>query len=427
MTGDGTSIGRVAPYVFRNSHSQLPNNNRSTVIKIILVVTAIAIFWGFAATSSLVPQIFATTQAQIISTSIFASAGMFIGIVGFSVIATTSWNKRPAPYARLTLNTRAAFKDHKVDTSALDLSIERRASPLVFMHAERAIQGTRKTMEDVSFCVDLPMGKLVGVFDGHGGATVAQTAAAQFPLIFPVKLKENEGDVERAFKETFHQIQTLIQAPEIEYQKGILDKLKKHSTAAVYREHTGKEKPITVGAAASVVFIDKKNRAFVATLGDTHTFAFKKERDKTQVYPLSPNLTFKKKEEARRVGVIGYKINPLHTLYFDATLISGTDVDCDSLYSPLSATNCSRALETLPDPGVSHEPVVSVLQLNRDSVVLIGCDGVWKFVDKPKHFMKEVIEKFWNNPGAIPQATVRYASRHHSNDNISAIAVWARR
>ncbi len=427
MTGDAASIGRVAPYVSRNSHSQLPNNNRATVLKIILVVSAIAIFWGFGATTSLVPQIFATTQAQIISTSIFASVGMFIGIVGFSVIATTGWNKRPTPYARLTLNTRAAFEDHKVDASVVDLSIERRASPLVFEHAEHAIQGVRESMEDVSFCVDLPLGKLVGVFDGHGGAKVAQTAAKQFPLIFPVKLEESKGDVETAFRETFHQIQILIQEPGIEYQKGLLEKLKKHSTAAVYREHRNKEKPITVGAAASVVFIDKKNRAFVATLGDTHTFVFKREREKTQVYPLSPNLTFKKKEEARRVGVLAYKINPLHTLYFDANLISGTDVDCDSLYSPLSATNCSRALETLPDPGVSHEPVVSVLQLNRDSVVLIGCDGVWKFVDKPKHFMREVIEKHWNNPGEIPQATVRYASRHHSNDNISAIAVWAKR
>ncbi|NGX55469.1 MAG: hypothetical protein KR126chlam2_01104 [Chlamydiae bacterium] len=422
MAGEGASIRGSHTRDLYSANPHHPNNNQATALKIIVVVSGIAIFWGLGITSNLVPQIFATSQVQIFSTAAFAGAGLFTGIAGFSAIALTTRKNAPQRtdvYESLRRNTRTAFKDHRVNVARARLIFDHHATSLTFHHQAHAIQGTRETMEDVSFCVDLPIGKLAGVFDGHYGIEVAKLAAQQFPLVFPAKLEETKGDVEKAFRETFQAIQEQIKGTEIESQRTLVKQF-------FSQQGTDPEQEVSPGATASVVYIPESNVAFVATLGDTHTFAFEKRTDRTQVYPLSPVLNWACPQEARRAGAVVVNTD-YQPYYFLPEVVTELKEINKGLRSPISRVNVSRALGNIRDQAISQEPVVTMMQLNKETILLIGCDGVWDFVKKPKDFIRNVIEKHWDSPANIANATVDYAYEHESDDNISALVLWAKR
>ena len=67
-----------------------------------------------------------------------------------------------------------------------------------------------------------------------------------------------------------------------------------------------------------------------------------------------------------------------------------------------------------------------MIQLQAGDIVVIGCDGLWDFVDDERNFITEVIDKYRSNPEELAQFAAHYATTHKSNDNISVIAIKAR-
>lgn len=107
------------------------------------------------------------------------------------------------------------------------------------------MQGWRSNMEDTHICepVDIPngYGMLFGVFDGHGGAEVADYAKANFRKEFIKNSSFKAGDYKKALIETFLSIDKTLE---------------KESFA------------MDAGCTANVVLITK-DRIFCANAGDS--------------------------------------------------------------------------------------------------------------------------------------------------------------
>jgi len=68
-------------------------------------------------------------------------------------------------------------------------------------------QGRRERMEDAHFYEEMASGTLIGLFDGHGRDKVSKLAAKTFPEVFPKILRQNNGNVRKAFEDVFNIIQ----------------------------------------------------------------------------------------------------------------------------------------------------------------------------------------------------------------------------
>jgi protein phosphatase 1G len=76
------------------------------------------------------------------------------------------------------------------------------------------MQGWRRTMEDAHICAaklhDRADMSLFGVFDGHGGAEVAQFCAKYFIRELIASSTFQNGDFDNALKEGFHKMDMLL-------------------------------------------------------------------------------------------------------------------------------------------------------------------------------------------------------------------------
>eukprot|EP01100_Stratorugosa_tubuloviscum_P004713 TRINITY_DN2191_c0_g6_i1.p1 TRINITY_DN2191_c0_g6~~TRINITY_DN2191_c0_g6_i1.p1 ORF type:complete len:323 (-),score=141.17 TRINITY_DN2191_c0_g6_i1:225-1193(-) len=213
-----------------------------------------------------------------------------------------------------------------------------------FAFAAGSMQGWRTTMEDAHVAVlDLEQdASLFCVFDGHGGAQVAEFCAENFANLLVNKKSYKSGDYKTALEKTFLKIDKLL--------------LKKNS------EPDSKFDAFSTGATAVAALI-KQNTLYVANSGDSRCV-------------LSRNLIEKP---------MSFDHKPGDTIEYERIVKAGGYVSQGRVNSNL---NLSRALGDLEykqnanllpsEQIISGFPDIEITELtNADDFLLLGCDGIW--------------------------------------------------
>lgn len=228
--------------------------------------------------------------------------------------------------------------------------------------------GTRATMEDAHFAVEIEQGFLAAVFDGHCGARMAKAVSSYFPQLFETQMRRSENHVHHAFEATFEIL-----------HKTLFDIFDDGSTAVVS-------------------YIDPKtNLIYTATLGDSEARIYRSSEDKTSLIPLSCVRDWTSKRDYERAAEaiedddefenFRYKMKGLKKEFIQTNPIMIKE-QARFFYDQLGfGPNVSRAFGDRPfftsnDIEVmSSKPKITVQSLKPGDVVLIACDGLWDYAD----------------------------------------------
>jgi serine/threonine protein phosphatase PrpC len=224
-------------------------------------------------------------------------------------------------------------------------------------------KGQRPYQEDTSINVELPQGRLLGVFDGHGGNEASQFMAENFAGVF-----EETGSFRLAFR--------------------------------IAAQHL---KDYEAGTTASVVLIPKDSRTvFTAVIGDSPIII---QTDSGIWYSPDHNVRTNEIERVAAQNRGGY--------YCGGYIMKG-------ISGP--GLQMGRALgDALLAPVLSTVPEVAEITVAPKGFVLIGTDGLFD----PGHYgfkdaAKQVIARV-NQDDA--QALVDRAVQLPTGDNVTAILV----
>ena len=248
-------------------------------------------------------------------------------------------------------------------------------------------RGVRKNMEDATLFARLKEGCLLGVFDGHGGSRVANTAKIAFASFFSSSLKETNGNEHMALESMLAQIHKFV----------VLD-----------------PKNRLIGSTAEVSFIRPDGRIFNATVGDSKTFVF---RENGEAIPLSLTRDWSHPEEASRAIKLAKTPADVKER---KKWIGHPDSKCLRVYNCKgSAINISNALGDPTYLEVAIKPSVTEAQLLPGDKIVMGCDGLWDYVD-PKEVRQIILNGTQEENKA--KELVNYAIRSKfSQDNVSVI------
>ncbi len=287
---------------------------------------------------------------------------------------------------KMLKNGEKAIKEHQGQEGVCALSSEFLPSvkgdlealkPVYFQAKE---QGRRDSMEDEHFYMELEEGVFTGVLDGHGGKEVADYASARFQEIFSEILRESSENVHRAF--------------EISIQK-------------VHQEVAEKPDWNKKGSTAVLSFIDKKNRIYTATLGDSEAFIYRKNsKGELKSIPLSCVRDFASQKDAKRVTKSGY--------------LGGFGHKKPRFYYKDESINVSRSIGDCSfDGGVVHKAKIAMNQLKKGDILILACDGLRDFVTE-----EQIIKKISETP-VVEQLAAKLVEHalETSTDNVSVVVV----
>ncbi|MFV0340554.1 MAG: hypothetical protein ACK5MA_08040, partial [Parachlamydiaceae bacterium] len=210
------------------------------------------------------------------------------------------------------------------ETSLIDLSTTACAPVKLDICADIAEDiGSRPTMEDAHFALEIEQGVLAGVFDGHCGSRTAQAIASYFPRIFEEQMKLSENHIHYAFEKTFEIL-----------HKAFFDIFDDGSTGVVS-------------------FIDvPKNLIYTATLGDSEASISRCIDDEYSLIPLSCVRDWTSKKDYERCAA-SFKHDKSRADAFVKAM--STLKEKYLRYSPLEVTNYMRfPYDGHPGPNLSR-------------------------------------------------------------------------
>ncbi len=289
-----------------------------------------------------------------------------------------------------------AVADHGLDCKQLPrLGLQAAKSPLYLACSARSEKGpVRPGMEDAHFDLELPEGRLIAIFDGHGEkGRIARQVSAIFRDCFLEELEKNPDDVRKVL------IDLCAKA-----QSEITD---------------------TSGGTTALVtyFHNASNRIYTATLGDSELKIYRKVGEDIFSVPVSLVRDWKsKKDEARFLKVVD---NPQMQQAWLAL-----DNSKYRRFPPAFGINTARSLGDLrmrwkDETAVSIKPKVSMCQavLDEGKVedrLIFACDGLWDFSNE-EQLIETVIRPHWDNPN-LADHIVEYAIRTvKSQDNVTVM------
>ncbi|XP_025191459.1 probable protein phosphatase CG10417 isoform X2 [Melanaphis sacchari] len=241
----------------------------------------------------------------------------------------------------------------------------------VLMCGASSMQGWREKQEDAHVCLvdfDDDM-SLFGVFDGHGGAEVAQYAVEMLPSLIKNELFE-KGDYEKALVKAFMDFDdSLIEIPVLkrlrtlrlkngkteETDNGDIDEKK-----LVETELAGKDSGCT-----AVVALLVKNKLYVANAGDSRCVV----SIDGKAHAMSKDHKPKDKSELKRILAAGGRVSN------DGRINHGLNMSRalgDHMYKTNSLfPNTKQMITALPD--------VQTIDLKPDNgdFIVLACDGIW--------------------------------------------------
>ncbi|CDR33561.1 hypothetical protein [Criblamydia sequanensis] len=290
-----------------------------------------------------------------------------------------------APRYRHLVNTYRALRNAKMLDllQHIDLThINTSAKPLNWSTSEFSAQGPRPSMEDAHLHLKLPeMGELYCVFDGHGGDfgpshPVADLAKEVFEREFENELKENPKDAAQVFNKLF---------------------------AKIHKEAV--EKKLPGGTTAVVTFVDTNNIATIGTIADSEARVARKIDGKWRLIPLSLVMDFGKRKEAKRAPMETQRAWAENPAWFG-----------NAKNRRVALQNVSRALGDNFE-GIAHKAKISQFQLEKDDLLIVGCDGIWDYV------MDEEILKLIDSKGNLDaNALGEFALyKKYAQDNVTVM------
>lgn len=220
-----------------------------------------------------------------------------------------------------------------------------------------SMQGWRQTMEDAHI-TNLQLGpklSLFAVFDGHGGAEVAQFCQQAFCSALVRSAKFQAGDYKDALEETFLNMDKfLTNDPSVR-------------THQSKRLRPLRPVPSTVGCTAVVVLITE-TEVHIANAGDSRAVLRRKDGE---VVPLSRDHKPELEEEHSRI------------------LRAGGFVEEGRVNRVLNLTRAIGDLDfkrnsSLPaeDQIITSLPEITTVPLSTAAdYLIIGCDGIWETMD----------------------------------------------
>lgn len=265
--------------------------------------------------------------------------------------------------------------------------------------SEAQAQGKRKTMEDAHFATAIgESGFLMGVFDGHGGDTVANFVNSAFADIFSNKLQELKN-VKLAFEQSCIEIQ---------------DQLNKMNS----------ETSQFTGSTGVVSYIDRDtNLIYTATLGDSEANIYRQENGVLKSIPLSTVRDWESAADLKR----GDRMNPgISNWFFKDTGEEKTRVKLKTLKMGI---NVSRAFgdtmytgsgEFENTPVISQKPKVTVNKLMPGDRVVLCCDGLKDYASEDL-----IVGRVGETPDVsqLAQRLLDLAFERNTTDNVTVLAL----
>ena len=269
--------------------------------------------------------------------------------------------------------------------------------PLTFVKTEYSDIGmSRPRMEDAHFCISLPEGTLLGVFDGHGGDRVAKYANTQFQEGFSDALSKANGNPHQAFEFLFDKVEKEIHR-RIEW--------------------------MFEGSTAIVSFIDKKNTIFTATLGDSVANIYRKINKHYLSVPLSVARDWSSHKEAKRAAE-SLRVPSIETCWFLS--YNPKELRLHGLNVSRTLGDVSAKLSSPPDsPGIICKPKITMHHLRPDDLLVLSCDGL-KDYSKERAILQILSSLNEDqNPAEALGTLAKSAMTSHHGDNITIIALKA--
>lgn len=259
-----------------------------------------------------------------------------------------------------------------------------------------------RTMEDRHFHVQEVEGILQGVYDGHGGAAVAQYVSDHFSTLFFTKLRESQGDIYQTLELCCYEIE---------------------------EELKNDPKPFNcfTGSTAAISFIDTQlGVLYTATLADTETATYFYDTEETKIFPNSCVRNWSSYSDATRLAALYNDVDILKR-YLGAKDPKGLRIPP----GPLGTLNISRAfgdiafLSKEKKPLVSCKPKITALPIplhpTQPTVIMTACDGLWDFVTKQE--AGAILQQAMKEGLDIAPALVHHAiDRKRSYDNVTVVA-----
>lgn len=170
-----------------------------------------------------------------------------------------------------------------------------------------------------------------GVFDGHGGGQIAKLASEKIPEIFSEKIKQ-ELSIEKAFQKTYSQFSEMA-------------------------------KEELIGSTALSFFLTG-NKMTVANIGDGRLII----ADRGHSKQLTTDHNVRDEKELKRLKEHGARVYNHYVI------------------RDLSGVNVTRAFGDLffKDSGIISEPDIFEIDLQENSVVIMGSDGIWSILTNEK-------------------------------------------
>jgi serine/threonine protein phosphatase PrpC len=263
-------------------------------------------------------------------------------------------------------------------------------------------QGGRPSMEDAHFYQELPVGKLFGICDGHG----EKGQIAQF--------------VVKRIGELFAQIEDFSSDNMINAYSAIMKQIHQEVLDQKLDMIDGKA---AGGTTAVVCFICQKTlKAYIATLGDSEIWHYRKQNRLIKATPLSCVRGWGSPSEAERV-------KKYMTQHAGKVKLTEGKLNLKGIgtLEPSRSIGDRNFNDDPTCPLVIQEPLVSMIQLLPGDRLIMACDGVWNFIEEMDELMKEVIQQTWNNSEMnTAQKIADYALSQHDEvdcDNVSVISL----
>lgn len=267
--------------------------------------------------------------------------------------------------------------------SSMSLCMENQA-----VYGVSEMQGRRRTMEDAHHVELMGEATLFGLYDGHGGRAVADSAARNLHMHCNFGKCETPSDVKRVLEEGFLQTHKNLDAASYDTQ--------------------------LQGSTALVALI-RNAQLFVANAGDSRAVLSKAGK----AVALSVDHKPGSPDEKKRIEDLG------GTVEIDYGVSEAPFIHCP--ISPLCALAVSRGLGdkgyhpyVIPNPDIQHKTLEP-----DDEFLILGCDGVWDVLENQEavDFVQEELKKNSNNFEKAAQVLRDKAHWAQSSDNITVIVV----
>jgi protein phosphatase 2C len=189
-------------------------------------------------------------------------------------------------------------------------------------------QGPRPYMEDTYAITKLNKNvNFLGVFDGHGGAGVAEICKTSFPAILKESINWSCGDANVAIRKTFSLVDQLVEIKQQNY----------------------------VGSTAAIVLLDKDN-AWFANAGDSMSMIITHTGDCKLM-----SVEHKADSEAERIAASG-----------------GILTYADGMGRVNGTLNLSRSIgDHYLKPVVISDPFIQKISLKGVKYIVMASDGIW--------------------------------------------------